>query len=825
MCRRGRTYSGSWDNAVGTNLVERHAELAELDHAVRAVTTGTSSLFEVTGPAGSGRSAVLGHVLETAERDGLTVLSASGSPTAVERYRGVVASLLSSLAPAVYECDAAFTPTALVSLLLAEARRGPVLVVVDDAQWLDEPSRRWLDGLSHRLTEAPVMVVVSSDGFRPSLDGARVLALRPLGIQAIRAMAATRWSDQADAEFLEAAARCTGGRPAVLASVFDQLALRSSTPHAEFVPDLVDRAFEVVGDVVERAVRVLPADAVALLRAIAVCGPEFDLDLVWSLAPPLAMERARALDLLLTTGLVVDRDRPRLAAGVGVCRLLAGMGHDERLDLHARAARLGFRGAVAELAIARVLTGAPPSGEPWVVHVLRAAAAREWEHGRFLAAAGHLERALREPLDDPTWARLTVELGVVESRHAPEVGDRRLARVLLAERRTGLARARLDAADQLLARGDGAFVRRTMAAVRATDVERATCSALYWLAEDTPHEQPEFGVLEMADLPDAPDDQAGAGVVAWRYAVHGTDLTGTRTLARFALAGDPSALTPRVQACRALLLTDDFDEAIAGLDEVLVRARRRGLNAVAGWVLAVLARSKARLGRLDEAAHDLESAYGEMPLTSWHATVRPNLVGLDVLLSIDRGLLDRAQRISAEAVADGADDSFAYSQLLFARGVLALRLDQPEVAAGLIQEVGRRLLAKRWTNPALLTWRSSAAAALRACGRDGAAARLVTEELELARAWGAPSTLGVAHLGVATVLCGEVAAQSRVAAVRLLRDSPARCAYATALLELASDSATRDVVPLVREAAEIAVTHRAHGLLDKARLLGWTPGD
>jgi hypothetical protein len=238
----------------------------------------------------------------------------------------------------------------------------------------------------------------------------------------------------------------------------------------------------------------------------------------------------------------------------------------------------------------------------------------------------------------------------------------------------------------------------------------------------------------------------------------------------------------------------------------------------------VRSQGKAWTGRLDEAASDLESAYGEMPLESWHPSVRPGLVAMDVLLSLDRGLPDRARRL-AEASVDGADDSVAFARLLFARGVLALRFDRPGVAARHLQECGRRLLAKRWTNPAVLPWRSLAALALRACGQDGEAVRLVTEELDLAAAWGAPSALGLAHLSASAVLRGDAAAECGVAAVRLLAESSARGAHATALLELASIRAPQEAAPLVREAAEIAVALHAHGLLDRARLLGWIPGN
>lgn len=47
-------------------------------------------------------------------------------------------------------------------------------------------------------------------------------------------------------------------------------------------------------------------------------------------------------------------------------------------------------------------------------------------------------------------------------------------------------------------------------------------------------------------------------------------------------------------------------------------------------------------------------------------------------------------------------------------------------------------------NPALVAWRSQAALAFMRLGDRGEARRLATEELALARAWGAPRALGAA---------------------------------------------------------------------------------
>lgn len=69
-------------------------------------------------------------------------------------------------------------------------------------------------------------------------------------------------------------------------------------------------------------------------------------------------------------------------------------------------------------------------------------------------------------------------------------------------------------------------------------------------------------------------------------------------------------------------------------------------------------------------------------------------------------------------------------------GVLCAARDAPAESIECFRECGRRLLARRWTNPALLPWRSLAADALGRLGRRAAAARLALEEQELAERWG-----------------------------------------------------------------------------------------
>ena len=70
-------------------------------------------------------------------------------------------------------------------------------------------------------------------------------------------------------------------------------------------------------------------------------------------------------------------------------------------------------------------------------------------------------------------------------------------------------------------------------------------------------------------------------------------------------------------------------------------------------------------------------------------------------------------------------------------------------------DAGRRFEAVGSRNPAFIAWRSPAALALLQLGEQDEARRLATEELELARAWGAPRALGAALRAAGLVEGGE----------------------------------------------------------------------
>jgi DNA-binding CsgD family transcriptional regulator len=157
----------------------RDQELAELARLVDGVAAGGALVIE--GEAGAGKSTLSRAVVALAERAGFMVLSCSGVQG--QRLAGL-AGLHELLHPVLDRVDTlpqrqrsailtAFGLTAepapdrlLLSLatlgLLEEiASRGPLLLVVEDVQWLDASTAAVAGFLSRRLSGAPILLVAT----------------------------------------------------------------------------------------------------------------------------------------------------------------------------------------------------------------------------------------------------------------------------------------------------------------------------------------------------------------------------------------------------------------------------------------------------------------------------------------------------------------------------------------------------------------------------------------------------------------------------------------------------------------------------------------
>ncbi|MET3992809.1 DNA-binding CsgD family transcriptional regulator/tetratricopeptide (TPR) repeat protein [Bradyrhizobium sp. S3.9.2] len=232
MTRRAKKAISPRKGRVGATLASpslqgRAQDIALIDHLIERIDQGGSTLV-ISGEPGIGKSALLDVARHRASERGFSVLSMTGVLAEVhlpfaaleqalrplmKGAEGLVPRQRSALLAAFGMHDDAGPPDiflvalATLSLLSERATREPLLLVADDAQWLDQATFEVLAFVSRRLSSDPIVLVVAMrDDFKSSLGDASTLRLRLSGL------------DQADAErLLDANAP---GLPAELRSRF-----------------------------------------------------------------------------------------------------------------------------------------------------------------------------------------------------------------------------------------------------------------------------------------------------------------------------------------------------------------------------------------------------------------------------------------------------------------------------------------------------------------------------------------------------------------------------------------------------------------------------
>ncbi|WP_254716665.1 AAA family ATPase [Actinomadura sp. WMMB 499] len=168
-------------------LYGRDAETAEIDRLIEDARDGRSGLLVVRGEAGIGKTALLEYAAGAA---GVRVLRAtgveyeSGMPYAalhmlLGRHLDGVGALPDAQAAALRAAlgmggapgdgDRFLVGLAVLTLLADLAEDGPLVVLVDDVQWLDGPSAEALLFAARRLRAEPIAVLLAArepGGFR-----------------------------------------------------------------------------------------------------------------------------------------------------------------------------------------------------------------------------------------------------------------------------------------------------------------------------------------------------------------------------------------------------------------------------------------------------------------------------------------------------------------------------------------------------------------------------------------------------------------------------------------------------------------------------------
>lgn len=334
--------AGMWRAARGTHawpLAGREQEMAVLRSAVSTCRDGVSTVIEITGDPGLGKTRLLSELADLAEVEGLTVLSGRASEFEPQRSFGVfvdpirrcfgrraaaehrpldedMTELLGLVVPGGAGCDPGryrypeverYRLYHAVGRLLADVagERG-VLLCLDDLHWADEGS---LELLHHLLRQPPRTPLILACGHRPRQAAAKLLAsfqhtpadyrierlpLSPLDQQECRSLLGSVPTPRRRDRLCQA----SGGNPLYLEVL------------TELTTDGADATEELTGlphtlrAALAREVALLTGEELATLRAAAVLGDPFDPLLLGPVAGLATGPALEALDVLVGMDLI-----------------------------------------------------------------------------------------------------------------------------------------------------------------------------------------------------------------------------------------------------------------------------------------------------------------------------------------------------------------------------------------------------------------------------------------------------------------------------------------------------------------------------------------
>ncbi|MFD5326457.1 AAA family ATPase [Streptomyces sp. NPDC127092] len=275
-------------------LVGRRRERTLLERSLEgARSSAGGSAMVLRGDAGIGKTALLDWTAARAEHSGFTVLRARGSEAEVGIAFGALHQVLGPLLERTHALpppQRAALETALglrdglpsggfmvgasaLALLANEARRRPVLLLVDDLHWVDSSSAAVFLFLYQRITGLRTVMVCSSRPGDPALDGwpAHPVDVEALSGEESRALL-RRWHPALAAGTARRVMAEAAGNPLALAELPGQLAgehRRGVVPLPERLP--LGQRLEAL---YVRRLRTLPAEAsrVLLLAALDTAG-------------------------------------------------------------------------------------------------------------------------------------------------------------------------------------------------------------------------------------------------------------------------------------------------------------------------------------------------------------------------------------------------------------------------------------------------------------------------------------------------------------------------------------------------------------------------
>ncbi len=777
---------------LAASLYERGGELAAIGDVIGEAGAGVGGLAVIRGVPGIGKTALLRAGAAEGAARSLSVLEASGAELESGFEWGIVRQLLvrggreravpphgaAALAAAALrdDWDAAPDRFAVEHGLywhvaeLSEQR--PLLLLVDDAQWADVSSLRFLAHLAHRLGGLRVGLVLAAredaDAERDELldrlellAGSRSLGPAPLSASAVSELIAARVEAEPEPAFSEACLSATGGIPLLVAALVEEIESAGVAPAAfaaarvsDIMPASVERWVGV------RLARLAP-EARRLAEAVAVVGAGIELAWVAEIAE-LPLDAASPLaDDLARAGVFTDRRPVGFAHPLVEAAVRDATPAGRRAALHRRAYDVLARvGAQRRRALNHALL-CEPSGDAALSAALRGAAA----HSDPRTAVAMLRRAARElpgGADDP---QLLEELGSAQLAAEDDEGLLTLERA-----REGITDPRRRVAIDLQV-GIARYERGGLAAAASTlrrgaeeplgeddelrvSLQAAEMMVVRSLGPAAVAEGAIGGRLAALLREKAPGRTSVERLVLAQAAFRGAqagdaDYRDVLALGRRALPPVSAQAPDRFDAlalplaAMSVYLSDEYDEVERRLGVEIERAQRGGEHMAFATASFFRGFPRYLRGAILDAAEDFQSAL-DAAQEGW-AFALPSAHALRAMCAIERDELSTAGDLLA---LPGGDERWSehptFPVLLAIRALWHNCEGRHDAALETITAAGERMTERGALNPSALHWQVEAAHTQLALGDVARARELADDAVARARRFGAPRALGLA---------------------------------------------------------------------------------
>jgi DNA-binding CsgD family transcriptional regulator len=748
-------------------LLGRDRELEAIDGFLAAACVGPATLA-IEGEAGIGKTSLWREALERAAGLGIQVYSCRPASAEAKLSFSALADLLEPVPDAAFAAlpapqrhalevallridpqggspDARAAATAVRSLMTALAAEEPVLIAIDDVQWLDVSSARALDFALRRVVEVCVSLVVAK---RTGTSSARLetvladvdhLPVGPLSLAATHELLKNRLGRSIPRRILMRVHEAAAGNP------FYALEIARAVVEQEHqgtgplpVPD------DLAGVVLRRLRRLRPDAREALVVVAAADRPSTGL------VESVLGEGRGGIDDAKDAGLLhEDRRVLRLEHPLYGAAVYSAASEQQRREVHRRLAE-----AVDEPEErVRHLALAAPGADGTVSAALRSAAESAKARGALDAAAELVELALRLAPDPESESGLELKLDLALLIRL--TGDTDRARKMfdeIVQESSGelLGQALVEFAGALYwSEGSVAGVKcleRALGATEGYPMLQARAHADLAMYCDFDLERSYRHAQAALQLCVAAGNQAdpfvhcealsltARGALMLGKGLNRCDLDEAVEMEKRATETEPSvAVVGRMTTTSGqwLKYVDDFEESRARLENARREALDEGDESALPNILHHLAHTELWSGNWRRASEYAETAY-DMAFELGQRSGGP--AAARALVDAHLGNVARARETATEGLSLVGENPLAAPLFLRVLGFLELSLDNAAAAAEFLTQALEHLNTVRILEPGVLRLHGDAVEALIGSGdRERAEAVLVPWEEQAAR--------------------------------------------------------------------------------------------